>query len=154
MSCKFQRFAGGRVYSTWMDWLTPEQRSRNMSAIRSRGNRTTEKALRYRLVRAGIRGWTLHSNGLAGRPDFVFTSKRLVVFVDGCYWHGCPKCYRPPTTNESYWSQKLARNTSRDRAVNRLLRREGWTVARFWEHESKKNAARVVEKIARLLYSN
>jgi DNA mismatch endonuclease, patch repair protein len=133
-----------------MDWLTPEQRSRNMSAIRSRGNRTTEKAIRFRLVRAGITGWTLHSD-LPGRPDFVFHKQRVAVFVDGCYWHGCPKCYRPPTSNESYWSQKLFRNTSRDRAVTRLLRRSGWRVARFWEHDCKKNAQLIVAKIGRLL---
>ena len=136
-----------------MDWLTPAQRSRNMSAIRSRGNRTTEKALRFRLVRAGVRGWTLHGVELPGKPDFVFEKHRVVVFVDGCYWHGCPKCYRPPTTNESYWSQKLIRNTSRDQAVTRQLRRAGWTVVRFWEHESKKNARLVVEKIKKLLGS-
>ena len=136
-----------------MDVLTPEQRSRNMSAIRSRGNRTTEKALRFRLVRAGIRGWALHHKNLPGRPDFVFLEQRLVVFVDGCYWHGCPKCYRAPTTNDSYWSQKLLRNTSRDKAVTQLLRKGGWRVARFWEHESKKDPKRIIKQIEKLLSS-
>lgn len=133
-----------------MDWLTPEQRSRNMSAIRSKGNRTTEQALRYRLVRAGIRGWVLHSADLPGRPDFVFRDRRLAVFVDGCYWHGCPKCYRPPESNASYWSEKLRRNKARDRKVNRLLRQDGWTVVRFWEHDVKKSPAKVIARIQEL----
>ena len=133
-----------------MDWLTPEQRARNMSAIRSKGNRTTEQALRYRLVRAGIRGWALHSADLPGKPDFVFRDRRLAVFVDGCYWHGCPKCYRAPESNTSYWSEKLRRNKARDRKVNRLLRRDGWTVVRFWEHDVKKSPAEVVARIKEL----
>jgi len=136
-----------------MDVLTPSQRSRNMSAIRSRGNRTTEKAVRFRLVRAGIRGWELHSSALPGRPDFIFQQKRLAVFIDGCYWHGCPKCYRAPTTNVSYWSQKLIRNVSRDRAITGALRKDGWRAVRFWEHQSKKNAANLVRKIRELVIS-
>ena len=136
-----------------MDVLTRQQRSRNMSAIRSRGNRTTEKAVRFCLVRAGIRGWELHSSALPGRPDFVFHKERLAVFIDGCYWHGCPKCYRAPTTNKSYWSQKLIRNVTRDRAITRILRKGGWRVVRFWEHQSKKSASSVVRKIRELLIS-
>jgi DNA mismatch endonuclease (patch repair protein) len=134
-----------------MDVLTPEQRSRNMAAIRARGNRTTEQALRYRLVRAGIGGWTLHSARLPGRPDFVFRRRRLVIFVDGCYWHGCPKCYRPPETNTGYWSEKFKRNKSRDRRVTAALRRSGWRVLRVWEHEVEKSPDKVVEKIKVLL---
>lgn len=130
-----------------MDVLTREQRSRNMSAIRSRGNRTTEVAVRYRLVKAGVRGWTLHSDNLPGRPDFVFAGSRLAVFVDGCYWHGCPKCYRPPESNTSYWSEKYKRNKARDRKISAKLRREGWKVLRIWEHEVKKTPQRAVEKI-------
>jgi len=134
-----------------MDWLTPEQRSRNMSAIRSRGNRTTERALRYRLVRAGVRGWRLHSAELPGKPDFVFRRRRLVIFVDGCYWHGCPKCYRPPETHTGYWSEKFKRNKSRDRRVTAALRRGGWRVLRVWEHEVEKSPDKMVEKIKVLL---
>ena len=132
---------------TNMDVLTPEQRSRNMSAIRSKGNRTTEKAVRYRLVRAGISGWTLHSRDLPGKPDFVFNECRLAVFVDGCYWHGCPKCYRPPQSNTGYWSEKYKRNKNRDRRVSAKLRRSGWKVLRIWEHEVKSSPQKVVRKI-------
>jgi len=122
-----------------------------MSAIRSKGNRTTEKAVRYRLVRAGISGWTLHSPDLAGKPDFVFREQRLAVFVDGCYWHGCPRCYRPPESNAGYWSEKYKRNKRRDRRVSAMLRRNGWTVLRIWEHEVKREPERVVKKIRNIL---
>ena len=130
-----------------MDVLTPEQRSRNMSAIRSRGNRTTEQAVRYRLVRAAIRGWTLHADSLPGKPDFAFERRRLAVFVDGCYWHGCPKCYRRPESNTGYWSEKYKRNKARDRKVRAKLRRGGWKVLTIWEHEVKRSPHKVIRKI-------
>src|ERR1019366_10470136 len=100
------------------DVHTPEQRSRNMAAVRSRGNLSTEKALRFRLVRSGISGWRLCPADLSGKPDFVFDDARLAVFVDGCYWHGCPKCYRPPASNKGFWSLKFKRNKARDRKVS------------------------------------
>ena len=134
-----------------MDWLTPAQRSRNMSAIRSRGNKSTERAIRFRMVRASLRGWRLCPENLPGKPDFVFETSRLVVFLDGCYWHGCPRCYRAPTSNEGYWSAKFSRNKTRDRRVTRTLRRNGWRVVRFWEHEIESSPQRVIEKIRRLL---
>lgn len=122
-----------------------------MSAIRSRGNKSTEKAIQFRMIRAGVRGWTLCCGDLPGRPDFVFESERLVVFLDGCYWHGCPKCYRAPASNTSYWSEKFRRNKARDRKVGRLLRKQGWRVVRFWEHEIEARPERVVGKIKDLL---
>jgi len=122
-----------------------------MSAIQSRGNRTTETALRFRLVRAGVSGWTLHAGNLPGKPDFAFGRARLAVFVDGCYWHGCPKCYRPPESNTGYWSEKFRRNKSRDRRVTAGLRRGGWKVLRVWEHEVEKSPAKVVRRIEALL---
>jgi len=139
--------------SLLMDWLTPEQRSCNMSAIRSRGNKSTEKAIRFRMIRAGVCGWKLCTGDLPGKPDFVFEDARLVVFLDGCYWHGCPRCYRAPTSNMGYWSQKFARNKARDRKVGRLLREDGWRVVRIWEHEIESSPAKVVEKIRALIVS-
>ncbi|MGH9584586.1 MAG: very short patch repair endonuclease [Bryobacteraceae bacterium] len=136
-----------------MDSLTREQRSRNMAAIRSRGNKSTEKALRFRLVRLGIRGWRICTRDLPGKPDFVFDAERLIVFVDGCYWHGCPKCYRAPTSNTVYWSEKFRRNKARDRRVNRALKSKGWQVVRFWEHEIQESPAKLVERIRTLLVS-
>ncbi|MCZ2155029.1 MAG: very short patch repair endonuclease [Bryobacterales bacterium] len=134
-----------------MDWLTSEQRSRNMSAIRSRGNNSTEQAIRFRMIRTGLKGWTLCRRDLPGKPDFVFEEVRLAVFVDGCYWHGCPKCYRPPSSNTDYWSEKYKKNKARDRRVVRLLNRDGWRVIRFWEHEIEQSPGKVVEKIRTLV---
>src|ERR1035438_2640571 len=118
-----------------MDSIPPEIRSRVMAQVRSQRNRSTEWRLRSALVRAGIRGWTLNAADVTGRPDFVFPTQRLAVFVDGCFWHGCPKCKRVPSSNTSYWDRKIERNRSRDRAVNATLRRDGWRLLRIWEHQ-------------------
>jgi len=77
----------------------------------------------------------MYRSDLPGKPDFVFPSSKLVVFVDGCFWHGCPNCYRRPRSNREYWDGKAKRNRARDREVNRALSSMGWRVMRFWEHE-------------------
>ena len=121
-----------------MDSVSPEIRSRVMAQVRSQRNRSTEWRLRSALIRAGIRGWTLNPADVAGKPDFVFRSERVVVFVDGCFWHGCPRCCRMPSSNSAYWERKIKRNTMRDRAVARSLRKDGWRVLRIWEHDLKR----------------
>ena len=73
--------------------------------------------------------------GFAVRPDFVFRKARVAVFVDGCFWHGCPKHCKLPVNNRAFWRRKLAVNRARDRLVTRSLRRLGWRVIRLWEHE-------------------
>jgi DNA mismatch endonuclease, patch repair protein len=112
-----------------------KDRSRTMSAIKSRGNLTTEQRLRSALVRAGIRGWTVQPKGFVGSPDFYFHREKLIVFVDGCFWHGCPKCGHIPKTNRGYWKEKVKRNGMRDRRNARKLQSQGFTVMRFWEHQ-------------------
>ena len=104
-----------------------------MSRIRGHGNKTTELRLIAIFRNAKIRGWRRNKD-LVGRPDFVFPDARLAVFVDGCYWHGCPKHFRLPASNTSYWKEKIALNKSRDRRVTRILKSEGWKVVRIWEH--------------------
>src|SRR5579871_1471893 len=104
-----------------------------MPAIRSRGNRETELALIeiFRVYRIkGLR----RRHPLHGRPDFVFVRERLAVFVDGCFWHGCPYHGHNPQSNRSYWIPKLQRNKERDRAVTKHLRKSGWRVLRIWAH--------------------
>src|SRR6202040_1863378 len=93
-----------------------------------RENQTTETRLGLSLVRLGIRGWRLHANGLRGRPDFSFRRFNVAVFVDGCFWHGCPKCYRRPASRRKYWDSKVMGNKTRDKRVNRELRKRGWHV--------------------------
>ncbi len=115
------------------DWLSRDQRSRNMASIRSKGNATTERAFVVLLRSTSIKGWRRHQK-LPGRPDFIFPRYRVAVFVDGCFWHGCPRCYRLPDDNRVYWKAKMAGNRKRDQMNRRALRYRGWTVLRIWEH--------------------
>lgn len=131
------------------DVFTKEKRSAVMSRIRGRGNKDTELAL-ARLFRAqGITGWRRHT-ALVGRPDFAFRRQRVVVFVDGCFWHGCPKHSNMPANNRAFWMKKLTGNQARDRIVSRTLRKEGWRVVRIWEHELWK-PLRALAKVRRAL---
>ena len=162
------------------DIFTKAKRSDVMSRIRSRGNRATELAL-VRVFRAeGITGWRRHIpirsaergtwNNTARaakaslrtprsalrvfsvRPDFVFPKLRLAVFVDGCFWHGCPQHETKPRNNAAFWRRKFAANKARDRLVNRALRSNGWRVLRVWEHElARANGARLLGRIRRAL---
>jgi DNA mismatch endonuclease Vsr len=104
-----------------------------MRAICSRGNRSTEWRLRSLLIRSGQRGWKLHSKEFTGTPDFAFTKTRVLIFIDGCYWHGCPKCGHIPKTNTLYWTAKIGRNKKRDRKYTKELRKQGFKVIRIWE---------------------
>jgi DNA mismatch endonuclease, patch repair protein len=114
--------------------------------MRAIGRKDTkpEKELRGLLHREGLRfrvDLPVRTSTGVVRPDVAFTKARLAVFVDGCYWHGCPEHGRVPTVNADYWGPKLARNVERDRANAEALEEIGWTVLRFWEHESAADAA-------------
>lgn len=87
--------------------------------------------------------------GCRVRPDIVFTRKRIAVFIDGCFWHCCPEHGRAPTSNEWYWSPKLARNRERDHEVVAHLQEAGWVVRRYWEHEDIGTIASEVEALVR-----
>lgn len=115
------------------DVFSRKKRSQVMAAIPSRGNKDTELKLASIFRKSGINGWLRHQK-LPGRPDFIFRKERLAVFVDGCFWHGCPQHGRNPGTNKKYWGTKLQKNRLRDRAVTRELRRRGWKVLRVWAH--------------------
>ena len=131
------------------DVFTKAKRSAVMSLIRSRGNRTTELRLVALVREYGISGWR-RSEPVFGKPDFVFRRERVAVFVDGCFWHGCPKAKHAPLpkTRKEWWAEKLSRNKSRDRLVNRTLRKTGWTVLRVWECDlARKNWPRVARRL-------
>lgn len=113
--------------------MTKEQRSYNMSMIKGKNTRP-EIILRKLLFNAGLRGYRLHYK-LPGRPDVVFPGKRVAVFIDGCFWHRCSKCFVKPATNRKFWREKINSNVARDKQVNTRLNNEGWKVIRIWEHE-------------------
>jgi DNA mismatch endonuclease (patch repair protein) len=129
------------------DIYTPEERSRIMSRVRASRNRSTELRAMEVFRTANIKGWRRNSR-LPGKPDFIFRDKRLVIFVDGCFWHGCSKHGSMPSNNRNFWKQKLTQNKLRDRLTNRSLRSRGWRVLRIWQHElGKRNERMVIQRI-------
>jgi DNA mismatch endonuclease (patch repair protein) len=124
--------------------------SRRMSASKRRDT-APEMALRRELHARGLRYRVAYPvPGQRRRTiDVAFTRVKVAVFVDGCYWHGCPQHGTRPRSNADWWSAKFAANQSRDRDTDRLLRELGWTVVRVWEHEYSDAAADRVEKVVR-----
>ena len=90
-----------------------------------------------------------HDRGLPGTPDLVLPRKRIVIFVNGCFWHGCPEHFRPPKTNREWWLEKIESNRRRDRSKSAKLRRMGWAVITIWEHTDSSMAADRVQRFAR-----
>jgi len=130
-----------------------EQRSRNMRAIRSSRNSTTEKRLAALLRQWQIRGWQSHSRDVVGKPDFLNRHGRVAVFADGCFFHGCPLCGHIPATNRAYWTEKIERNKSRDLRISRTLRRLGYRVVRIRECQLRTKPTWCVDRIVRALQS-
>ena len=135
------------------DVFTKAKRSEVMARIRSCGNKDTELALVRVFRQHRVTGWRRHQ-AVFGKPDFVFPKLRLAVFVDGCFWHGCPLHETKPRHNAAFWGKKFARNKARDRLVTRTLRQSGWRVLRIWEHElARKREAGLVRRIQKALSS-
>lgn len=131
------------------DVFTPAKRSEVMSRIKGTGNKDTELRLIGIFKTHGITGWRRRWP-LDGKPDFAFPKLKLAVFVDGCFWHGCPIHATQPKQNAEFRRSKISRNQTRDRFVTRTLRRAGWRVLRVWEHElAKKNASRLAGRLRR-----
>jgi DNA mismatch endonuclease (patch repair protein) len=122
-----------------MDTFSPKKRSWIMAQVKSSGNKSTESKLLAVLRENRITGWR-RNYALLGKPDFVFPTSRVAVFVDGCFWHGHPRKCRMPQANRGYWEQKIARNVARDRHVSRTLKEKGWKVVRIWEDSVQKPA--------------
>jgi DNA mismatch endonuclease (patch repair protein) len=131
------------------DVLTKKQRSYNMAQIKSK-NTGPELALRKLLSENKVRGYRLHSK-IFGKPDLVFTKKRLAVFIDGCFWHKCPGCFVKPTSRTKFWKEKIRNNIKRDKEVNKFLEKNNWKFLRIWEHELKKNPEKACLRIIRQL---
>ncbi|MRX44506.1 DNA mismatch endonuclease Vsr [Agromyces sp. Q22] len=126
-----------------------------MVANRSRDT-SPEKAVRSLLHARGLR-YRVHTRPVVALPrtaDIVFTRRRIAVFIDGCFWHVCPEHGHIPHSNVEYWEPKLRGNQLRDRETDDALRDAGWSVLRFWEHESPDAVADAIERTVRLEPSN
>lgn len=131
------------------DRLTPQQRSANMSRIRGK-NTSPEKALRAALYRNGIR-YRIHDRRIVGRPDIVHSPSRTAVFVDGCFWHGCPKHYVAPVNRAPFWKAKLHSNQQRRDLVRKTLQEAGWLVFECWECDVDRQPEVLASQIANLI---
>lgn len=150
------------------DIFSQKKRSQVMRAVGSRGNQTTEVKFSRALRVARITGWrrhqtirlsgtqglslsTSHRGAVRCTPDFVFRPERIAVFVDGCFWHGCPSHGTTPLDRADFWRKKLTRNVERDKQINRLLRADGWCVLRIWEHSLRKSPASCIRRVQRVI---
>jgi DNA mismatch endonuclease, patch repair protein len=129
-------------------------RSELMKRVRSFGNKTTEIKAAKLLRQAGLTGWRRHLD-LPGRPDFVWPAHRVALFIDGCFWHAhnCGKNIAPKT-NAGLWQEKLLRNRTRDRLVNKLLRESGWLVLRLWECKLRREPSDCVRSVMQAIRAN
>lgn len=119
------------------DRISKKQRSKVMRSVKSKGNRSTEIRLIEIFKERGIKGWRRNYK-LPGKPDFVFPKLRIVLFADGCFWHGHDCRNTKPATNVAYWQPKIQRNMERDSKVRKELTNHGWYVISIWECEIKK----------------
>ncbi len=125
-----------------VDRISKEKRSKIMSAIRSKNTRP-EVAVRKALWAKGFR-FRIHYG--KEKIDIAFPSKKIAIFVDGCFWHGCPLHFRPPKSNKQYWYPKLEKNVQRAKEKDERLLKQEWKILHFWEHEII-NVEKVVKKI-------
>ena len=128
------------------DVASKKQRSKIMRSVKSGGNRSTELKLLQLFKDQGIKGWRRNYK-LVGKPDFVFPKARVVVFADGCFWHGHNCRNTTPATNANYWQGKIQRNKERDREVTESLEQKNWFVIRIWECEIKIDASEKLKLI-------
>ena len=132
-----------------MDQFTKEKRSEIMRSVRTQDT-APEIRLRRALWKVGLR-YRTRTRIESTKPDVAFLRKRVLVFVDGCFWHGCPRHYTKPAENAAFWSAKIEKNRVRDARNNQILESKGWTVLRFWECEVEKELDRVVGRIQHCL---
>ena len=125
-----------------VDNLTPQDRRKTMRAVKGKGT-SLERQLSAMLAGMGLGGWKKNVSDIQGKPDVAFPQERVLVFIDGCFWHGCPHCNRKlPETNREYWEHKIKRNIERDKRNIQALVDDGWHVIRVWEHEMQNVATR------------
>ena len=130
-----------------MDNVSKRKRSNIMKTVRAKDTKL-EKRFR-KALRALKQKFTTNDKHLTGKPDIVFSKQKIVIFIDSCFWHGCPLHCRKPKSNKSYWHSKILRNKKRDKSVSKQLKRRGWKVLRFWEHSINSDLKGCVNKVLR-----
>ena len=132
-----------------VDNLSREKRSKVMSSIRGK-NTKPEIIVRRLLWSNGFR-YRIHNKKVSGTPDISNKSKKIAIFIDGCFWHGCSTCYKEPRTNAEYWRKKIARNKKRRVLVTKNLLADDWKILEFWEHQVIQEPKVVAKEISRFL---
>jgi DNA mismatch endonuclease (patch repair protein) len=135
------------------DKHSKEVRSYNMSRVKNK-NTLPEMFVRKKLHALGFR-YRLHNKDLPGKPDIVLKKYNTAIFINGCFWHKCPKCNPSmPVSNAEFWKTKIDSNVQRDEMNIKRLKKEGWNVITVWECELKKNAEQVLHSIEKKIKSN
>ena len=136
------------------DVYSKQKRSWLMGRVRSAGNKSTEVELIEVLKRHHLTGWR-RKYPIFGKPDITFPKSKVAIFVDGCFWHACPKHGQIPKDNREFWVNKIERTKKRDKLVNRTLKNKNWKVLRVWECELRdaKLLRRKLNKLDKLLES-
>ena len=134
-----------------MDNLSPDHRHKNMVSIKS-SNTLPERKIKKALLEKNLI-FSENDKSLIGKPDIVFWKDKLVVFIDSDFWHGHPKRFILPKTNQTYWQEKIHRNKVRDKLINKELKKDGWKVIRIWDYDIKRKINIVISKIIRNLNS-
>lgn len=129
--------------------FSKEARRKIMSSIRGK-NTKPELTIRKMLWASGKR-YRIHDKTVFGIPDISSKKKKVAIFIDGCFWHGCKKCYKEPETNAEFWRKKISSNRSRRVTVLSILESEGWKVMQFWEHEINRHPKIVINRIRRVI---
>jgi len=132
------------------DTVSKKKRSEIMSAVRSQGTKI-EVAFRKVLRKLGYK-FRQNPKNYFGKPDFVLKKHKTVIFIDSCFWHGCKKHCRMPSSRKKYWIKKIKRNKKRDQEVNKHYRKIGWKKLRIWEHDFE-NLETVIKYVRRRLKS-
>jgi DNA mismatch endonuclease (patch repair protein) len=132
-----------------VDVFSKRKRSELMSRIKSKNTKLESdflKKLSSVSHSAGYR-YRKHYSKLPGKPDIAFPSKKVAVFIDGCFWHSCHVHSKIPLSNVSYWREKMSKNKKQDKKINAACRKAGWKVVRIWEHEIKKSPQKAIVRI-------
>ena len=133
------------------DNLTPEQRHKNMTHIKS-SNTKIEKDITKALWNLGYR-FRKNVKDLPGKPDIAIKKYKIVIFLDSCFWHKCPEHFKKPKSNLEYWEPKIKRNVERDAEINSYYQQKNWHILRIWEHEVKKDFDNTLLKIRNFIES-